>query len=170
MKRSAPLQRRTPLRAKTRMKARGSVKGRWTAWQAECRAIVVARAAGHCEACHCPNGRAVLGSRWGLELAHIFGRRNVVGEPWASSAALTMMLCPTCHDRLDGRVSSDMSFRVSLRWQAINRWLAALTDERVEVGPILGFLFDDPLGAARMIEGQLRELRRVGTWHVRGAM
>ena len=160
MKRSAPLQRRTPLRAKTRLRAKGRVKGRWDAWRAECRAIVAARSAGLCEAL--PD--------WPLptEWAHLFGRRGIVAEPWASSPALTMMMCHDCHDRYDGRILMDHEvdriFRDRLRWKAIHRWLLALREDGIEIGDLAT---DDPLGAARMIERRLQRRLRVRSTHSR---
>ena len=78
----------------------GRVGRRWAPWRRSQHAVVVAREAGICAGCH-RDGRR-------LEVAHLFGRRNVFGEPWASWHGLCAALCgddPSygqgCHSQID---------------------------------------------------------------------
>lgn len=61
-----------------------------------------------------------------LELAHLAGRNNKgVGEPWASTAALTAGLCSSgygvvgCHSKIDQAL--DANLLRFLRWKAVER-------------------------------------------------
>ena len=66
-----------------------------------------------------------------LQVAHIFARRQIVGEPWASSRYLTMKLCfynpfedkIGCHEKIDGY--KDKALRERLEERAASRLLAA---------------------------------------------
>jgi hypothetical protein len=66
-----------------------------------------------------------------LQLAHVFGRRSIVGEPWASSRYLTAKLCfydpfedkIGCHEKIDRYV--DRELRDRLEEQAVARLYAA---------------------------------------------
>lgn len=63
-----------------------------------------------CEAC---------GVRPWRDWAHLFGRGNVVAEPWCSLPELTMGLCRECHDVIDQ--DRDPELRERLRRMALIR-------------------------------------------------
>jgi len=53
------------------------------------------------------------------EWAHLFGRGNIIGEPWCSLPEMTMQLCPTCHQTIDR--ARDLTLRGVLRWACLLR-------------------------------------------------
>lgn len=67
----------------------GKVAQRWGSWQESQRRIVSLRSRGRCELC------GVQGL--GLEVHHTAGRRNNIGEPYASWAVMLAGLCRPCH-------------------------------------------------------------------------
>jgi len=99
-----------------RIRAQGAVKGRWLAHQSHSRAIVALRAKGVCEGPGCGSP--------GTEWAHLFGRRHIIEEPWASSPELTAALCRTHHRRLDA--NQDSALQTHLRAAALTRLSARL--------------------------------------------
>lgn len=131
---------------RTRVKARGPVKDRWAAWREQERAAVMERAQSVCEHCTFP--------KVALEWAHGFGRRQIVGEPLASSRFMTFAFCPICHPLFDSNQAPGR--RDVLRWRAIGRLTAYLQDQGVEIGVISSEEFD-PLGAARHLEAVAKE-------------
>lgn len=93
---------------------------RWEAWRRKNREIVMRRCnyGAVCEGCG--------GRMRPLELAHLAGRNNKgVGEPWASTAALTAGLCSSgygvvgCHNKIDQAL--DANLLRFLRWKAVER-------------------------------------------------
>ena len=84
------------MRLRAPMPRLGPVKARWLAHQGRSRRAVMARClkngALHCEGCDRPGP---------LDYSHVVGRRNIVGEPFASSPELTQGLCRECHRRYD---------------------------------------------------------------------
>lgn len=69
------------------MNARGVTTKRWESWRRSQAAVCKRRNFGQCEGC---NATAT-------EVHHVFGRRNVIGEPLASHATMTSHLCHLCH-------------------------------------------------------------------------
>lgn len=116
-------------------------------WHTFCRDSVIARArwerAGLCEGC---------GERPGTEWAHLFGRGNVISEPWCSLSELTAWLCRPCHDAVDRRHEQPLSDR--LRWAALGRlelrW-PALRPVLSGREPLDGDPFDVVRAAERML-------------------
>lgn len=106
------------MRLRSPIKQRGPATIRWEHWKALNRQIVQRRAGFKCEGCG--------GNLKPLELAHLVGRNNKgIGEPWASSAALTAALCSGkwgelgCHEKIDRAL--DLNLQANLRWQAVVR-------------------------------------------------
>lgn len=101
----------------------GAVKSRSLQHQKESRLAVMIRCKGRCEGCGNFSPK--------LEYAHIFGRRNIVGEPYASSPELTMALCcynrytnePGCHEKIDRYL--DKALRDRLESIAVQRFYYA---------------------------------------------
>lgn len=96
----------------------GRVGKRWNPWRRSQHAVVVARAGGICEGCG-QDGRR-------LEVAHLFGRRNIIGEPWASWHGLCAHLCGDdpaygqgCHSLIDQ--NKDLPLQRKLRGLAADR-------------------------------------------------
>ena|ERR1019366_8722350 len=123
-----------------RLPAHGSVKDRWLAHHRQSRYEVFLRCRGRCEAEDCTNAAT--------ELAHLFGRRHIIGEPWCSSPALTMGLCKADHQSIDRGLNPDL--RERLQWVGLVRLCAA------ETLPISLLEGRSPEGAARAIEDALR--------------
>jgi hypothetical protein len=74
----------------------GGHKRALSAWHAWCRTAVAERVrllGGRCE--------AGCGARWGGDWCHLFGRGNIVAEPWCSLPEMTAGLCRTCHRAID---------------------------------------------------------------------
>lgn len=125
-----------------RLPAHGEVKGRWLRHQEESRREVFRRCQGRCENTECPQEAT--------DWSHLFGRRALIAEPWASSPACTAGLCRGCHNACDRNLNPTLLSR--LRWIAIAR-LCAETHL-----PIPSTVDNDELGAirslARVLEAQ----------------
>jgi hypothetical protein len=91
-----------------------------------------------------------------VEVAHLFGRRHIVEEPWASAPELCAALCCVasweyvrfgCHERIDRGL--DPELRERLRWIAVERLARA---HRLPVPRDA-----DATGAVRALVAQLQE-------------
>ena len=125
----------------------GRVGRRWASWRRSQHAVVVKRAGGICEGCGKDSRR--------LEVAHLCGRRNIVGEPWASWHGLCAALCAAdpaygwgCHETVDNR--RDAPLRDRLLTTALDR-LAELAG----LPFVAGVGAYDPLGTIRQIVAAL---------------
>ena len=116
---------------------------RWASWRRQQHTVVLTRANGACEGCGAHTGV--------LDVAHLAGRRNIVSEPWASSAALCAALCSArtwgfslgCHEAIDQ--GKDDLLRHDLRRRAINRMAVVLN---VDPG---AYMWPDPLDGIRAL-------------------
>src|ERR1017187_1567572 len=114
---------------------------RWGRWRRQEHAVVIERANGACEGCGAHTGV--------LDVAHLAVRRNIVSEPWASSAALCAALCSArtwgfslgCHEAIDQ--GEDDLLRHDLRRRVIIP-VAKYLD--VESG---AYMFPNPLDGIR---------------------
>jgi hypothetical protein len=100
------------VRLPKRIPKTGPVKGRWLAHQNKSKLIVMKRVeakGGLCEGC---------GKEPAVDWQHVFGRRHLIAEPWASSPELTMGLCRACHRSCDGDLGGvNKTLRERLRWE-----------------------------------------------------
>jgi hypothetical protein len=118
------------------IKQRGPAAERWARWQDFNRSAVQRRAAFACEGCGSRNRP--------LEWAHLAGRNSKgVGEPWASSAELTVGLCTSaygvtgCHQKIDRALApqllKDLRTAALVRLcSAYSLGLAAIVGEHTE--------------------------------------
>lgn len=116
----------------------GPVADRWRDHRDRSRVAVFLRvraAGGRCEAEDC--------SSTATDLAHLFGRRHIIEEPWASSPECCLGLCRGCHNSVDRGLAPDLLER--LRWQAVVRLCGATRQ------PIPSVEDHDVLGAIRTV-------------------
>jgi hypothetical protein len=122
----------------------GDVKDRWRRHQHQSRITVMLRCRGKCEAGEC--------DQEAREWAHIFGRRAIIAEPWASSPDATFGLCRHHHQQLDRNLAPDLLDR--MRWIAVARLCASHSV------PIPSTAEYDALGAIRAVVDVLEEQER----------
>lgn len=96
----------------------------------------------HCEGC----GATHVPTDW----AHLFGRGNIIAEPWCSTPQLTAQLCRTCHNGVDRGFDKELALR--LRREALLR-LAGHWGELHYVD----WPSEDPIEAVRTCERWLKE-------------
>ena len=98
MKRNTPLQRKTPLKSSTPLRPKqplakvGVAARRRLPWLEQERQAVIARSKGKCEVPRCLQD--------GQSVHHLFGRVNIIAEPYASSRHMMIFVCEEPHHRL----------------------------------------------------------------------
>ncbi len=123
-------------------------KADWKQHHEQSRRTVMLRCRARCEGCN-------KTTRY-LEWAHIFGRRQIIGEPWCSSPELTAALCVYdpitqavgCHKQIDLRLNP--ALRRRLEETAARRFYAA---HKTRYPTTL-----DPDGAVRRLVKKLEKL------------
>lgn len=78
-----------------------------------------------------------------MDWAHLFGRRQIISEPWCSSPELTAALCRPCHQSIDRGLAPYL--QKGLRLRAIH----SLCEATGATPPV--WCMDDPLGAMRVV-------------------
>ncbi len=126
----------------------GLVAGRHANHRARSRQEVARRAKGKCVGC----GKLVLPAP---DWAHLVGRRNIVGEPWASSPELTTSLCRQCHHLMDSNI--DIDLRDGLRLDGLDRLIETAVKHNVNVQGIKQIGNEDPLAAIVRLVNRLED-------------
>lgn len=88
-----------------------------------------------------------------VEVAHLFGRRHIIAEPYASDLALMAPLCQPCHRSIDS--NQDVDLRDNLRFAAALRFASAhgIPDDVIALSAMDG----DPVALIRTCERYLEE-------------
>lgn len=134
----------------------GARRERLMEWHAWCSGAVRARCYGTLDASFQFNRcEAGCGEPW-IDWAHLFGRGNIIAEPWCSLPALTAGLCRRCHDAIDQ--DRDPELRDRLRRRALVRLARAFPElaRIVQRGLVAPPGECDPVDVARTCERWLR--------------
>jgi hypothetical protein len=107
-------------------------------WQDEQRGAAITRARRWCEAPGCTK----RGDAW----HHLFGRRNIIGEPLASWAPFTVWLCQIPHHRAMHE-EPDIQLIDTLRFRGLDLGIVQLN--------VASVVMDDSVEWARFIERKL---------------
>ena len=106
------LRRHTRLRARGGLRARGRRAERLQPWR-DANMDGVRRSTRICALCKLPGY---------IDVHHVFGRNNIIGEPLASHPDFLAGVCRPCHARITNpHVEKDRQDQLKLQWEALAR-------------------------------------------------